>query len=172
MGVIVLSVHRSFWLALVLATLIIACRRADAGRTLRPLIGRDPLTTILATFGMSLILQKLRFVAVRSVARKINEPYTGRSISSIWSTVVPADDRGPLSRHHRRFYMFLNSASNGIWIRATIAGSRHGAGRYGHSGAMGLHRPRSRSAPGWLRRARTVRAAGRRPSHHGPPTGG
>ena len=57
-GVIVLSTTGSFWLALILATLIVGIFGAAMQiTTLRPLIGRDPLTTILATFGMSLILQ-------------------------------------------------------------------------------------------------------------------
>src|ERR1043165_3207686 len=57
-GVIVLASTGSFWLALILATLIVALIGAAMQIvTLRPLIGRDPLTTILATFGISLILQ-------------------------------------------------------------------------------------------------------------------
>src|SRR5476651_860608 len=48
-GVLVLSTTGSFWLALILATLIIAIIGGVIQvMTLRPLIGRDPLTTILA----------------------------------------------------------------------------------------------------------------------------
>src|SRR6059036_2958806 len=57
-GVVVLSTTGSFWLALILATLLIALFGAAMQiTTLRPLVGRDPLTTILATFGISLVLQ-------------------------------------------------------------------------------------------------------------------
>src|SRR3954471_2185698 len=78
-GVLVLSFTGSFWLALILATLIIGVFGAAMQIvTLRPLIGRDPLTTILATFGMSLILQNYALWQFGPVARKINEPYTGR----------------------------------------------------------------------------------------------
>ncbi len=44
--------------------------------TLRPLIGRDPLTTILATFGISLILQNYALWQFGPSSRKISEPIT------------------------------------------------------------------------------------------------
>src|SRR5262245_28623757 len=53
MGVVVLAATGSFWLALILASLIVALLGAALQvATLRPLIGRDPLYTILATFGI------------------------------------------------------------------------------------------------------------------------
>src|ERR1700761_2447404 len=52
-GVVVLAATGSFWLALILATLLVGLFGAAMQIvTLRPLIGRDPLTTILATFGV------------------------------------------------------------------------------------------------------------------------
>ena len=66
MGVLVLATTGSFWLALILATLIVATFGAAMQiTTLRPLVGRDPLTTILATFGISLDPAELRALAVR-----------------------------------------------------------------------------------------------------------
>src|SRR5262249_30296450 len=57
-GVVVFALTGNFWIALILATMIVAILGAAMQiLTLRPLIGRDPLTTILATFGISLILQ-------------------------------------------------------------------------------------------------------------------
>src|SRR5712671_4816322 len=57
-GVIVLAATGDFWIALAIASLVIALLGAAIYlTTLRPLLGRDPLTTILATFGVSLILQ-------------------------------------------------------------------------------------------------------------------
>src|SRR5437588_1245465 len=48
-GVIVLSTTGSFWLALLLAALLVGLFGAAMQIvTLRPLLGRDPLTTILA----------------------------------------------------------------------------------------------------------------------------
>src|SRR5215468_4186090 len=57
-GVLVLAATGSFWVALVVATLMVALLGAVLQvMTLRPLIGRDPLMTILTTFGISLVLQ-------------------------------------------------------------------------------------------------------------------
>src|ERR1700674_2145407 len=78
MGVIVLASTGSFWLALALATLIVALIGAVLQvTTLRPLLGRDPLTTILATFGLSLVLQNYALWQFGPVPRKIEEPITG-----------------------------------------------------------------------------------------------
>src|SRR6266545_198712 len=77
-GVVVLATSGSFWLALVLATLVVAIIGAALQiTTLRPLIGRDPLTTILATFGLSLVLQNYALWQFGPVPRKIQEPFTG-----------------------------------------------------------------------------------------------
>src|SRR5438105_13792086 len=55
-GVLILAATGDFWIALVSATLLIALFGAVLYvTTLRPLVGRDPLTTILATFGISLV---------------------------------------------------------------------------------------------------------------------
>src|SRR5262244_2651963 len=57
-GVVVLGSTGSFWVALLVSTLSIALLGSALQiSTLRPLLGRDPLTTILATFGISLVLQ-------------------------------------------------------------------------------------------------------------------
>ena len=79
MGVVVLAATGSFWLALLLATLIVALIGAALQiTTLRPLIGRDPLTTILATFGISLVMQNYALWHFGPVPRKIQEPITGQ----------------------------------------------------------------------------------------------
>src|SRR5207245_9214961 len=77
-GVLVLATTGSFWLALVAATIIVALLGAALQIvTLRPLVGRDPMTTILATFGISLVLQNYALWQFGPVARKIQEPITG-----------------------------------------------------------------------------------------------
>src|SRR6266542_2021785 len=120
-GVVVLATSGSFWLALVLATLVVAIIGAALQiTTLRPLIGRDPLTTILATFGMSLILQNYALWQFGPVARKINEPYTGRFdlfyLEYPWYRLMIA---GLSAAIIGGFYMFLKFGKYGIWIRAT-----------------------------------------------------
>src|ERR1044071_8893894 len=77
-GVTTVVATGSFWLALLVATVVIALLGAVIQiTTLRPLLGRDPLTTILATFGLSLVLQNYALWQFGPVARKIPEPFTG-----------------------------------------------------------------------------------------------
>src|SRR5438132_11364835 len=57
-GTTVFATTGNFWVALLGACLTMAALGAALQiTTLRPLLGRDPLTTILATFGISLVLQ-------------------------------------------------------------------------------------------------------------------
>ncbi len=111
----------SFWLALLVASSIIAVLGgAIQVTTLRPLLGRDPLTTILATFGVSLVLQNYALWQYGPVARKIPEPFTGHfklfyleypyyrvAIALLSAAIIGA------------LYLFLKYGTYGIWIRAT-----------------------------------------------------
>ena len=121
MGVVVLSATGSFWLALLLATLIVALIGAALQiTTLRPLLGRDPLTTILATFGISLVLQNYALWQFGPVARKIQEPFTGSFqlfyLEYPWYRLVIA---GLSAVIIGTFWLFLKYGTYGIWIRAT-----------------------------------------------------
>src|SRR5499425_1333766 len=121
MGVVVLATSGSFWLALILATLVVALIGAALQiTTLRPLLGRDPLTTILATFGISLVLQNYALWQYGPVPRKIVEPFTGhfklfyleypyyRIVIALLSAAIIS-----------ALYLFLKYGTYGIWIRAT-----------------------------------------------------
>jgi branched-chain amino acid transport system permease protein len=120
-GVLILALTGSFWLALLSAAMVIALLGILIyATTLRPLLGRDPLTTILATFGVSLILQNYALWQFGPVARKITEPITGHFVLFYldypWYRVVialiSAAILGALS-------LFLKFGKWGIWIRAT-----------------------------------------------------
>src|SRR5436853_2279182 len=77
-GTTVLVATGSFWVALLVASTTIGLLGAVIQVVaLRPLVGRDPLTTILATFGLSLVLQNYALWQYGPVARKIQEPVTG-----------------------------------------------------------------------------------------------
>jgi branched-chain amino acid transport system permease protein len=121
MGVVVISATGSFWLALLLATLIVALIGAALQiTTLRPLLGRDPLTTILATFGISLVMQNYALWQFGPVARKIPEPFSGQFtlfyLEYPWYRVLIAVLSAAIIGG---FYIFLKYGTYGIWIRAT-----------------------------------------------------
>jgi branched-chain amino acid transport system permease protein len=120
-GVVVLAATGSFWLALAVATLVVALLGAALQIvTLRPLLGRDPLTTILATFGISLVLQNYALWQFGPVARKIQEPFTGGFqlfyLEYPWYRLVIA---GLSAVIIGTFWLFLKYGTWGIWIRAT-----------------------------------------------------
>jgi branched-chain amino acid transport system permease protein len=120
-GVVVLATTGSFWLALVVASLVVALLGAALQIvTLRPLLGRDPLTTILATFGISLVLQNYALWQFGPVARKIQEPLTGHFqlfyLEYPWYRLLIA---GLSAVIIGAFWLFLKHSTYGIWIRAT-----------------------------------------------------
>ena len=120
-GVLTLAVTGNFWLALIAASLLIALLGAAIYLvTLRPLIGRDSLTTILATFGVSLVLQNYALWQFGPVSRKISEPIVGHFtlfyLDYPWYRVVIALLSGAIIGG---FWLFLKYGTVGIWIRAT-----------------------------------------------------
>jgi len=120
-GTTVLVATGNFWVALLVASVTIALLGAAIQiTTLRPLLGRDPLTTILATFGVSLVLQNYALWQYGPVPRKILEPFTGHfklfyleypyyriAIALLSAAIISA------------LYLFLKYGTYGIWIRAT-----------------------------------------------------
>jgi branched-subunit amino acid ABC-type transport system permease component len=120
-GVVVLASTGNFWLALIIAAIFVGLFGALMQIvTLRPLLGRDPLTTILATFGVSLILQNYALWQFGPVARKINEPYTGYFtlfyLEYPWYRILIAALSAAIIGG---FWLFLKYGKYGIWIRAT-----------------------------------------------------
>ena len=120
-GFIVLGATGDFWLALVAASLIIALLGAAIYlTTLRPLLGRDPLTTLLSTFGVSLGLQNYALWQFGPVARKIAEPFTGHFslfyLDYPWYRLVIALLSAAIIG---ALWLFLKFGTFGIWIRAT-----------------------------------------------------
>jgi branched-chain amino acid transport system permease protein len=120
-GVVVIAATGNFWFALILSALIVAILGAAMQIvTLRPLIGRDPLNTILATFGISLILQNYALWQFGPVARRIPEPITGHFnlfyLQYPWYRLVIA---GLSAAIIGGFWVFLKYSKFGVWIRAT-----------------------------------------------------
>jgi branched-chain amino acid transport system permease protein len=120
-GVLVITATGNFWLALILSSLIVAILGAAMQLvTLRPLIGRDPLNTILATFGISLILQNYALWQFGPVARKIPEPITTHFnlfyLQYPWYRILIAVLSAAIIGG---FWLFLKYSKFGVWIRAT-----------------------------------------------------
>ncbi|MBI4271703.1 MAG: branched-chain amino acid ABC transporter permease [Candidatus Rokubacteria bacterium] len=120
-GATTLAMTGSFWIALAAAALTLALIGAVLQATLlRPLLGRDPLTTILATFGISLVLQKYALWQWGPSARKLQEPITGQFdlfyLEYPWYRVLTAVLAAAIIG---ALYLFLRYGKYGIWIRAT-----------------------------------------------------
>jgi len=120
-GVVVIGATGNFWAALILSAMIVALIGAGMQIvTLRPLIGRDPLNTILVTFGFSLILQNYALWQFGPVARRIPEPMSGYFnlfyLQYPWYRIVIAVLSAAIIGG---FYVFLKYSKFGVWIRAT-----------------------------------------------------
>ena len=120
-GTTVFLTSGSFWAALVASVLVMAVLGAATQVTaLRPLLGRDPLTTILATFGISLIVQNYALWQYGPVPRRLIEPVSGhfrlfyveypwyRLLIALMSLAIIGG-----------LYLFMKYGKHGIWIRAT-----------------------------------------------------
>src|SRR6201997_2717476 len=120
-GVVVVATTGSFWLGLVGSALILAIIGAMMQiLTLRPLIGRDPLNTILATFGISLVLQNYALWQFGPVARRIPEPlnlyFNMFYLQYPWYRILIAVLSAAIIGG---FWLFLKYSKFGVWIRAT-----------------------------------------------------
>jgi branched-chain amino acid transport system permease protein len=121
LGVVVAALTGSFWLALIVATIVVAILGAAMQIvTLRPLIGRDPLTTILATFGISLMVQNYALWQFGPTARRMPEPISASFnlfyLTYPWYRIVIAAMSAAIIGG---FYLFLKHSKFGVWIRAT-----------------------------------------------------
>jgi branched-chain amino acid transport system permease protein len=120
-GFVIVAATGSFWLGLIGATLIVGLLGALIQvATLRPLIGRDPLNTILATFGVSLVLQNYALWQFGPTARRIPAPlsnsFTLFYLEYPWYRIFIAAFAAVIIG---AFYLFLKYGKFGVWIRAT-----------------------------------------------------
>src|SRR4026209_1044924 len=144
-GVVTMVATGNFWIALITAILVIAALGAVIQvTTLRPLLGRDPLTTILATFGASLVLQKYALWQWGPPARNLPEPIAGRFdlfyLQYPWYRVATALLAGAIIG---ALWLFLKRGTYGIWIRATTQDRSMAAAmgipvRAGHTAVFGV----------------------------------
>ena len=150
-------------------------RDADRGADRRRAADHDPapadrprsLTTILATFGISLVMQNYALWQFGPVARKIHEPFTGHFtlfyLEYPWYRLVIAALSAAIIGG---FWLFLKYGTYGIWIRATTQ-DRVMAEAMGipvawvHTAVFAI------GAAGAGRERRAVWPAGRRQPRHG-----
>ncbi len=111
----------NFWVALLSSVIAMALLGAVMQSTaLRPLLGRDPLTTILATYGISLVIESYALWQYGPVPRNIPEPVRGhfhlfyveyplyRLLIAVLSAAIML-----------ALYLFMKHGKYGVWIRAT-----------------------------------------------------
>jgi branched-chain amino acid transport system permease protein len=120
-GVLVVASTGSFWLGLLASAIIVAIFGAILQIvTLRPLIGRDPLNTILVTFGLSLILQNYALWQFGPIERKIPEPIQAHFdlfyLQYPWYRILIAALSAAIISG---FWLYLKYGKFGVWIRAT-----------------------------------------------------
>ncbi len=120
-GVVVIAATGSFWLGLLASAIVVAIFGAVLQIvTLRPLIGRDPLNTILVTFGVSLILQNYALWQFGPIERKIPEPINAHFemfyLQYPWYRIMIAALSAAIIGG---FWLYLKHGKFGIWIRAT-----------------------------------------------------
>lgn len=120
-GVLVFAATGSFWLGLIVSAAVMAVLGAAMQIVaLRPLIGRDPLNTILVTFGISLILQNYALWQFGPVSRRIAEPAAGHfQLFYLQYPVYRLVIAGLSAVIIGAFWLFLKYGKYGIWIRAT-----------------------------------------------------
>jgi branched-chain amino acid transport system permease protein len=120
-GALVVASTGSFWLGLLASAIIVAIFGAALQIvTLRPLIGRDPLNTILVTFGISLILQNYALWQFGPIERKIPEPIEAHFqlfyLQYPWYRILIAALSAAIIGG---FWLYLKYGKFGVWIRAT-----------------------------------------------------
>jgi branched-subunit amino acid ABC-type transport system permease component len=121
MGWVFLALTGNFWFGLVAAAFFLFLFGVVMQLTaLRPLIGSDPLNTILATFGISLMLQTAAIWIWGPTFRRVGEAFSGwimifhvqfplyRLVVALISVAVIGG-----------LWLFMQRGRFGLWIRAT-----------------------------------------------------
>lgn len=121
MGWVFFTMTGNFWLGLAAAALCVFVFGLIMQRSaLRSLIGSDPLTTILATFGISLVLQTAAIWIWGPTVRRVGAAFTGhvavfhlqfpvyRFLVAVLSLAIIGG-----------LWLFMHRGRFGLWIRAT-----------------------------------------------------
>ena len=121
MGWVFFTMTGSFWLGLAAAALCVFVFGLFMQRSaLRSLIGSDPLTTILATFGISLVLQTAAIWIWGPTVRRVEAVVTGHVAVfhlqfPVYRLLVAALSLAIIGG----LWLFMHRGRFGLWIRAT-----------------------------------------------------
>ena len=121
MGWVFFTMTGSFWLGLAAAMLCVFVFGLVMQRSaLRSLIGSDPLTTILATFGISLVLQTAAIWIWGPTVRRVGAAFTGHVVVfhlqfPVYRFLVALLSLAIIGG----LWLFMHRGRFGLWIRAT-----------------------------------------------------
>ncbi len=121
MGWVFFTMTGSFWLGLAAAGLCVFVFGLIMQRSaLRSLIGSDPLTTILATFGISLVLQTAAIWIWGPTVRRVGAAITGHIVVfhlqfPVYRLLVAVLSLAIIGG----LWLFMHRGRFGLWIRAT-----------------------------------------------------
>lgn len=121
MGWVFFTMTGSFWLGLAAAMLCVFVFGLVMQRSaLRSLIGSDPLTTILATFGISLVLQTAAIWIWGPTVRRVGAAFTGHvTVFHLQFPVYRFLVAGLSLAIIGGLWWFMHRGRFGLWIRAT-----------------------------------------------------
>jgi len=126
----------NFWVALAVAMVLVFFIGVLMYQgTIRPILGRDPLYTLLATFGVSLVLQQLALWLFGPIAKGMDAPISYRfnllGFDYPFYRIMVAMISGAIILG---LITFLRKTRYGLWIRATTQDGEM-------AGAMGIPVP-------------------------------
>lgn len=111
----------NFWIALILAPLVVGAIGLVMERGLLRTIEDQPITTIICTFGIMLAVQHLVFMTFGGTPRRINVPIETRFQLfelqyPLMRVVIAAISVGVMIA----LWFFLNKTKYGLWMRAVV----------------------------------------------------
>jgi branched-chain amino acid transport system permease protein len=121
-GWLTLKFTGSFWVALLAAAIAVGFMGMIVDYVvLRPIRGREALYTLMATFGMSILLQQSALAIFGPLAKEIKEPITAKiPFFAFEYPVYRLAVVGISAVIMSLVWLFLKKTKYGVWVRATM----------------------------------------------------
>jgi branched-chain amino acid transport system permease protein len=121
-GWLAIKLSNNFWLGLLAALVSVALiGMAVEILTLRPIRGRDPLYTLMATFGLSIFAQQSILALFGPLAKEVREPVlTKMSFFAFEYPLYRLIVVGIALIIFLLTWLFLQKTKYGVWVRATM----------------------------------------------------